>query len=99
MESSDLESFVEELQNIADGSSLNVSPIARTVALFRVAIEYGAVQMGLPMLSYMMSRLLTITLGVATGEEKTTSYESILEEFDETGELKHWLWIFKYNLG
>jgi hypothetical protein len=89
MESSDLESFVEELQNIADGSSLNVSPIARTVALFRVAIEYGAVQMGLPMLSYMMSRLLTITLGVATGEEKTTSYESILEEFDETGELKH----------
>jgi hypothetical protein len=89
MESSDLQSFVEELENIANGSPLNVSPIARTVALFRVAIEYGAVHMGLPMLSYMMSRLLTITLGVATGEEETTSYESILEEFDETGELKH----------
>jgi len=88
MESSDLESFVEELQNIADGSSLNVSPIARTVALFRVAIEYGAVQIGLPTLAYLLSRILTITLGIATGDEEA-KYDDILEEFDTDGEVKH----------
>jgi len=84
----DLDNFYSELTDLAEGSPLEVSPAARTVALFRVAVEYGAVQMGLPTLSYLMSRLLTITLGLASGDEEA-NYDDILEEFDTDGVIKH----------
>ena len=35
-----------------------------------------------------MSRILTITLGIATGDEEA-KYDDILEEFDTDGEVKH----------
>ena len=85
---SDLDDFYRELTDLTEGSPLEVSPVGRTVALFRVAVEYGAVQMGLPTLAYLMSRLLTITLGLATGDKKA-DYEDILEEFDADGAVKH----------
>jgi len=84
----DLETFYDEVVALTEETSLDVSPVARTVALFRVAVEYGAVQMGLPMLAYLMSRLLTITLGLATGDEEV-NYDNILEEFDTDSEIKH----------
>ena len=84
----DMESFYEEMTNLVEGSPLGVSPIGRVVALFRVAVEYGAVQIGLPTLAYLMSRILTITLGIATGDEEA-QYDDILEEFDTDGEVKH----------
>ena len=84
----DMESFYEEMTNLVEGSPLRVSPIGRVVALFRVAVEYGAVQIGLPTLAYLMSRILTITLGIATGDEEA-QYDDILEEFDTDGEVKH----------
>jgi len=87
-DASELEEFYNELTEFTENTSKLVSPVARTVALFRVAVEYGAVQMGLPMLAYLMSRLLTITLGLATGDEEA-NYDDILEEFDTDGVIKH----------
>jgi len=84
----DLDTFYDEVVALTEETRLDVSPVARTVALFRVAVEYGAVQMGLPMLAYLMSRLLTITLGLATGDEEV-NYDNILEEFDTDSEIKH----------
>ena len=82
----DVDSFYKEITNLVEGSVLEVSPTGRVVALFRVAVEYGAVQIGLPTLAYLMSRILTITLGIATGDE---AYDNILEEFETDGEMKH----------
>ena len=84
----DIDSFYEEITNLVEGSPLEVSSTGRVVALFRVAVEYGAVQIGLPTLAYLMSRILTITLGIATGDEEA-KYDDILEEFDTDGEVKH----------
>ena len=84
----DLDSFYEDITNTVEGSPLDISPIGRIVALLRVTVEYGAVQVGLPSLAYLLSRILTITLGMATGDEEAT-YDDILEEFDTDGEVKH----------
>ena len=84
----DVDSFYKEITNLVEGSVLEVSPTGRVVALFRVAVEYGAAQIGLPTLAYLMSKILTITLGIATGDEEAT-YDNILEEFETDGEVKH----------
>ena len=44
--------------------------------------------MGIPTLTYLMSRLLTVTLGVMVGDKDAT-YDDILEEFDTEGEVPH----------
>ena len=84
----DIDSFYKEITNLVEGSPLEVSPTGRVVALFRVAVEYGAVQIGLPTLAYLMSKILTITLGIAGGDEEAT-YDNDLEEFETDGEVKH----------
>ena len=84
----DIDSFYKEMTNLVEGSPLEVSPTGRVVALFRVAVEYGAVQIGLPALAYLMSRILTITLGIAGGDKGAT-YDDVLEEFETYGEVKH----------
>ena len=79
----DLDRFYQEVCNLTEGfiGDGKLSPVAKTVALFRVAIEYGATHIGVNTLGDMMSRLLAITLGVSQGSSYT-SYDSILEEFD-----------------
>lgn len=85
----DLDRFYEEICDLTEGFDGEVSEVRRTVALFRVAIEYGATHMGVPTLGYMMSRLLAVTLGVGHGSGYTT-YDSILEEFDpDQDQVKH----------
>lgn len=84
----DIDSFYKEMTNLVEGGPLEVSPTGRVVALFRVAVEYGAVQIGLPTLAYLMSKILTITLGIAGGDEEAT-YDNVLEEFETDGEVKH----------
>ena len=84
----DIDSFYKEITNLVEESPLEVSPTGRVVALFRVAVEYGAVQIGLPTLSYLMSRILTITLGIASGD-KEAAYDDVLEEFETYDEVKH----------
>ena len=85
----DLDRFYEEVCDLTETFEGEVSEVRRTVALFRVAIEYGATHMGVPTLGYLMSRLLAVTLGVGHGSGYTT-YDSILEEFDpEQDQVKH----------
>jgi|TARA_R100001244_G_scaffold100869_1_gene75195 hypothetical protein len=85
---SDINKFYTDMMNRTTTSKLDVSPAARVVALFRVAVEYGAVHMGIPTLTYLLSRLLTITLGVMVGDKEAT-YDDILEDFDQEEEVKH----------
>ena len=84
----DIDDFYADIIGRVSDSKLDVSPSGRVVALFRVAVEYGAVHMGIPTLTYLMSRLLTVTLGVMVGDKDAT-YDNILEEFDTEGEVPH----------
>ena len=83
----EINEFYDDIMDMTTTSKLDVSSSARVVALFRVAIEYGAAHMGVPTLTYLLSRLLTITLGVMVGDKEAT-YD-ILEEFDQEEEMQH----------
>ena len=76
-----LDNFYADIINSVSNSELDVSPSGRVVVLFRVAVEYGAVHIGMPTLTYLMSRILTITLGVMVGD-KDANYDDILQNFD-----------------
>ena len=54
MEKSDIDSFYQEVKDVVEGSPLSISPVGRTVALFRLTLEYGAMHMGLPTVSYLL---------------------------------------------
>jgi hypothetical protein len=88
MSEKDLELFYNRLTEITQAKGYDISHAARTIAVFRVAIEYGATMMGFPVLTYLMAKLLTMTLGIMAGDESAT-YEDILDDFEEEDQLKH----------
>ena len=88
MDESDLEILYNKLTKLAESEEYDVSHVARTIAIFRVAIEYGVTTMGFPLLTYLMAKLLTVALGILAGDESAT-YEDILDDFEEEVQLKH----------
>ena len=88
MDESDLEILYNKLTKLAESEEYDVSHVARTIAIFRVAIEYGVTTMGFPLLTYLMAKLLTVALGIMAGDESAT-YEDILDDFEEEDQLKH----------
>ena len=88
MDESDLELLYNKLTKLAESEEYDVSHVARTIAIFRVAIEYGVTTMGFPLLTYLMAKLLTVALGIMAGDESAT-YEDILDDFEEEVQLKH----------
>ncbi len=88
MDESDLEILYNKLIKLAESEEYDVSHAARTIAIFRVAIEYGVTTMGFPLLTYLMAKLLTVALGIMAGDESAT-YEDILDDFEEEVQMKH----------
>jgi len=88
MSKNDLESLYNKLTKVAESEEYDISHVARTMAVFRVAIEYGVTTMGFPLLTYLMAKLLTVALGILAGDESAT-YEDILDDFEEEDQLKH----------
>jgi len=56
--------------------------------LFRIAIETGAEELGLPRVMYLLSRLMTATIGIMSGDEEI-NYYSILEDWDTDDQSQH----------
>jgi len=88
MSENDMELLYNKLASVAQSEEYDVPDTARTVAVFRVAIEYGATTMGLPVLTYLMSKLLTVSLGIMSGDDSAT-YDNILDDFEENDQLRH----------
>ena len=88
MSENDLQSLYNNLTKVAESEEYDISHVARTIAIFRVAIEYGVTTMGFPLLTYLMAKLLTVALGILAGDESAT-YEDILDDFEEEDQFKH----------
>jgi len=88
MSEKDLHLLYNKLTEITQSKEYEISDVARTIAVFRVAIEYGVTTMGFPVLTYLVAKLLTVTLGIIAGDESAT-YEDILDDFEEEDQLKH----------
>ncbi len=88
MSEQDLDRLYTKLKEVAGSEAYDVSHAARTIAVFRAAIEYGVSSMGFPLSTYLMSKLLTVTLGIMAGDESAT-YEDILDDFEEENQFRH----------
>ena len=88
MSEGDLDLLYNKLTEITQSKEYEISDVARTIAVFRVAVEYGVTTMGFPVLTYLMAKLLTVALGIMAGDESAT-YEDILDDFEEEDQLKH----------
>ena len=75
-----LQNFYHSLEEYVEKDD-DISDVSKAIVLVRVAIETGAREMGLPGICYLMSKLLTTTLGIIAGDE-TADYRTVLEEFD-----------------
>ena len=69
MSEGDLDLLYNRLRKVAESEEYNITPVARTIAVFRVAVEYGVTTMGFPVLTYLMAKLLTVALGIMGGDE------------------------------
>ena len=74
----DIENVYDEFRGLRD-EKFKEGGSEATVAMFRVAVETGAESFGLPLTCYLMSRLLTVSLGIAN-EDEDASYEDIFGE-------------------
>jgi hypothetical protein len=79
---SNIEEFYERTKKFTDDNKEDLSPESLTVVLFRVALEKGAESMGMPLVCYLISRLMAVTLGVLAGDP-AARYEDILEDFED----------------
>jgi hypothetical protein len=71
------EEFYESTRDFVTNHPSGLSQEERAVVLFRVALEQGSEALGVQHACFVMSKLLTITLGIAAGEESLT-FESWL---------------------
>ena len=88
MSENDMEMLYRKLTSITESEEYDIPDAARTIAVFRVAVEYGVTTMGFPVLTYLMAKLLTVSLGIMSGDSSAT-YEDILDEFEENDQLRH----------
>lgn len=85
--SGDLDDFYHQVSE-ATLRNTSLSSSSKSVVLFRVAIESGAAEIGLPKVLYLMSKLMTVTIGIIAGDADA-SYEEVLEELDTSDMSEH----------
>jgi|TARA_R100000963_G_C4616373_1_gene85200 hypothetical protein len=85
-----IENMDEFYRELTDRTTkkFSLTPASKTIILFRVAIETGAKELGLPRVVYLLSRLMTATIGIMSGDEEV-NYSSILEDWDIDNKSQH----------
>ena len=82
-----LDAFYQEMWERTEEDN-SLTPGSKVVVLFRVAIETGAKEMGIESVLYLISRLMTTTIGIMAGKDGI-SYEEILDDLDPSEMLRH----------
>tara|TARA_R100001509_G_scaffold52447_1_gene28807 strand:- start:724 stop:981 length:258 start_codon:yes stop_codon:yes gene_type:complete len=82
-----LDDFYKEVRELADKNT-DVTTEMKSVVLFRAAFEAGAAEMGIEKTLYIVSKLMTTTLGIMAGEQGS-SFEEVLEDLDTSDMSEH----------
>jgi|TARA_B100001094_G_C17792882_1_gene605240 hypothetical protein len=86
---SNLDKFYEKLLTVIDEEQ-SLSAESKSVALFRAAIETGASEMGVEKVVYVMSKLMTTTMGIVSMEDgDEISYKDLLKDWDKSDVTEH----------
>ena len=78
--------FYKEVQNVSEVTD-DLSESSKAVVLMRVAIERTAQENGIEDSAYLISRLLTVTLGIMAGKE--VAYEEVIDELEIKNMTEH----------
>jgi|TARA_R110000744_G_scaffold87015_1_gene170073 hypothetical protein len=81
MSNKEYDQFYDKLKTFLNATSSDLSPSERSIVTFRVALEDACEGMGVNGGVYMMSRLLSLTLGIVAGDE-AANIEEVMEGFD-----------------
>jgi hypothetical protein len=82
-----MQNFYQQATALAE-SAEDISGAAQTVVLFRVALERGALEIGMMPTIHLLSKLLTMTFGIMAGDEDI-SFDGVLDGFDVDDETSH----------
>lgn len=82
-----MQSFYHEATQLAETCN-DLPNAARTVVLFRVALETGSQTLGIVGALHLVSKLITITLGIMC-EDENSSFDDVLAEFEVDDETSH----------
>ena len=82
-----MQNFYQQATALAE-SAEDISGAAQTVVLFRVALERGALEIGMMPTIHLLSKLLTMTFGIMAGDEDI-SFDGVLDGFDVDDETPH----------
>ena len=82
-----LDDLYKEVRELADKNT-DVTTEMKSVVLFRAAFEVGAEEMGIEKTMYIVSKLMTTTLGIMAGEQGS-SFEEVLEDLDTSDMSEH----------
>jgi hypothetical protein len=82
-----MENFYRDVTAMAE-SVEDMSGAAQTVVLFRIALERGALEIGMMPTIHLLSKLLTMTFGIMAGDEDI-SFDGVLDGFDVDDETSH----------
>jgi hypothetical protein len=82
-----MENFYRDVTAMAE-SVEDMSGAAQTVVLFRIALERGALEIGMMPTIHLLSKLLTMTFGIMAGDEDI-SFDGVLDGFDVDDETPH----------
>ena len=79
--------FYEKVQKVSEAND-DLSETAKAVVLMRAAIEGSAREVGIESTVYLVSKLMTATLGIMAGDEQA-SFENMLDTLDSDGMTTH----------
>jgi len=82
-----MQNFYQQATALAE-SAEDISGAAQTVVLFRIALERGALEIGMMPTIHLLSKLLTMTFGIMAGDEDI-SFDGVLDGFDVDDETSH----------
>ena len=73
------EKYYEEVQGVLSSVNSSLSEEEKSVVLFRIGLEQVSNAMGVSRATYMMSQLLTTTLGIISEDESVVSDQQLHE--------------------
>lgn len=79
--------FYEKVQKVSEAND-DLSETAKAVVFIRAAIEGSAREVGIESTVYLVSKLMTATLGIMAGDEQA-SFENMLDTLDSDGMTTH----------
>lgn len=84
----DEDDFIEKLREIISDDKDIENVMVRFLIFIRVGIEFGCIHLGTPLVTYLLSRIVSLLLGAGIGLF-SASFDTLLDEIIAAREKRH----------